>query len=53
VGLGREKRVLGCDEIEIVLADGEFADGERDMGYMTARRVAADWRGCFAGSSRA
>ena len=43
--------MLGCDEIEIVLADGEFADGERDMGYMTARRVAADWRGCFAGSS--
>jgi len=39
-----------CDEIELVLADGETADGERDWGYVTARRL-ADWRGKFAGAT--
>ncbi len=38
------------DEMELVLADGETADGERDWGYVTARRL-ADWRGKFAGAT--
>jgi len=36
----------GCDEMEIVLADGELPDGERDWGYLTASRLAREWVVC-------
>ena len=32
----------GCDEMEMVLADGELPDGERDWGYLTASRLAQE-----------
>ena len=37
--------------LELVLADGETMDGERDWGYVTAKRLGAEWRGKFAGAT--
>ena len=39
------------DALELVLADGETIDGERDWGYVTAKRLGAEWRGKFAGAT--
>ena len=48
---GREGEAAPCDEMEIVLADGVMPDGERDWGFLTARRLASQWRGAFAGAT--
>ena len=30
---------MGCDEMELVLADGADSDGERDWGYAVSRSL--------------
>lgn len=50
-GQEKDEARVPCDEMELVMADGEMVDGERDWGFVTAKRLAADWRGKFAGAT--